>query len=644
MKKYEFKLKGFILIGILIIASISATFIFLPSSIGEYTYKIDNFSSYDDLISFFKENYDNFSDWGYYDGRMVLKSGSSESTNSNTMDSGNIDFSETNIQVEGVDEPDIVKTDGSYMYLIAKSKLYIIRAYPSDDFEILSEIAFNDNVHANDLFINDNHLVVFCNSFETFYEYDFYVDYWWGGSSDSIIYIFDIEDKINPELIYNIEIDGWYFDSRMIDEYVYVIVSEYSYEIYRVIDGNESLIIPKISINNESRNVTPRDIYYVDIPEKIDLMTHVLAINVFSGEVTQKSFLLSDSQDIYVSKNNIYITSLKYHRPLYLLESISDDNYETTIIHKISINEEEISYVAQGEVPGHILNQFSMDEYNGFFRIATTVGYVWSSDIQSSSGVYILNNELEKISEIEGIAPGEQIYSARFMGDILYLVTFKKIDPFFTIDLSDPYNPNILGKLKIPGYSDYLHPYDENHIIGIGKDTVEASEEEEEWRNLDFAWYQGIKIALFDVSDFDNPKEVAKIIIGDRGTDSPALYDHKAFLFDKEKELLIIPVTLYEIDDDIKEKYDNNTGSIYGEFTFQGAYVYSLSIEKGFEFEGRITHLNEDDYIKSGFYPNYDFSILRSLYINDVLYTISNSMVKMNYLSDFSELNSLYLE
>jgi hypothetical protein len=108
--------------------------------------------------------------------------------------------------------------------------------------------------------------------------------------------------------------------------------------------------------------------------------------------------------------------------------------------------------------------------------------------------------------------------------------------------------------------------------------------------------------------------------------------------------LLIIPVTLYEIDDDIKEKYDNNTGSIYGEFTFQGAYVYSLSIEKGFEFEGRITHLNEDDYIKSGFYPNYDFSILRSLYINDVLYTISNSMVKMNYLSDFGELNSLYLE
>ena len=210
----------------------------------------------------------------------------------------------------------------------------------------------------------------------------------------------------------------------MIDEYVYVIVSEYSYEIYNVIDDNESLIIPKITINNESRDIPANDIYYVDIPEKIDLMTHVLAINIFNDEFSQKSFLLSDSQNMYVSKNNIYITSLKYHRPFYMLESNSNENTDTTIIHKISINKGEISYNAQGEVPGHILNQFSMDEYKNFFRVTTTVGYVWSSDIQSSSSVYILDENLEKISEIEGIAPGEQIYSARFMGEKLYLVTF----------------------------------------------------------------------------------------------------------------------------------------------------------------------------------------------------------------------------
>ena len=230
------------------------------------------------------------------------------------------------------------------------------------------------------------------------------------------------------------------------------------------------------------------------------------------------------------------------------------------------------------------------------------------------------------------------------MGEKAYLVTFKKIDPFFTIDLSDPYNPQILGKLKIPGYSDYLHPYDDDHIIGIGKDTVEALDEQKEYRNLDFAWYQGLKIALFDVSDFENPQEVAKVVIGDRGTHSPVLSDHKALLFDREKELLVLPVDLYVISDDIKEQYDHYTGSTYGEFSFQGAYVYRLSLDDGFDYQGRITHFDEDDDMKSGYYGYWgSSSITRSLYIGDVLYTLSNAMVKMNDLSTLNEINSLVL-
>ena len=644
MNEGKFKLRGFIIFGILVIASISAAFIFLPSGIGEYTYNIDNFSSYEDLFYYLRDNVDNYSDYGIYYDRQPLKAGDSDSSNINYGESGNKDYSDTNIQVEGVDEPDIVKTDGSYIYVLTDSIINIVKAYPSNEARILSEISFSANVNAENLFVNDDRLVVFCNSYEYYYDDEYYVDYWWGGSSSALIYIYDISDRSNPKLANDIEVDGWYFDARMIDEYVYVIISEYSYDIYREEEGNATLIIPEIVIKNESRKIPATDIYYIDMPQKIDVMTHVIAINILNDEVTQKSYLLSDSQNMYVSKNNIFIASLKYQSPIFLFESTSSDNTETTMIHKISINRGEISYDAQGEVSGHVLNQFSMDEYNDFFRIATTIGHVWSSDIQSSSSVYILDENLKEVSRIEGIAPGEQIYSTRFMGDKLYLVTFKKIDPFFTIDLSDPYNPEILGKLKIPGYSDYLHPYDENHIIGIGKDTVEASEEEEGWRNLDFAWYQGIKIALFDVTDFDNPKEVSKIIIGDRGTDSPALHDHKAFLFDKNKELLVIPVSLYEIDDEIKDKYENYTGSIYGEFTFQGAYVYHLSIEKGFEFEGRITHMNEDDYLKSGYYPYSESSIERSLYINDVLYTISDTMIKMNHLDDLSELNSIKLD
>ena len=221
------------------------------------------------------------------------------------------------------------------------------------------------------------------------------------------------------------------------------------------------------------------------------------------------------------------------------------------------------------------------------------------------------------------------------MGEKAYVVTFKKVDPLFVLDLSDPENPEVLGKLKIPGYSDYLHPYDENHIIGIGKDTVEASSELQESRNINFAWYQGVKIAMFDVTDVENPIELYKVIIGDRGTDSEILYDHKAFLFDKEKELMVLPITLAEIQG---EKIRDNQ---YGQPTFQGAYVYNVNLEDGFELKKRITHITEDEEQKRGYRYNYNTKIRRSLYMDDTLYTISEKRIKANDLSsdEIEEIN-----
>ena len=236
------------------------------------------------------------------------------------------------------------------------------------------------------------------------------------------------------------------------------------------------------------------------------------------------------------------------------------EDQETTILHKISIDTGDVTYIAQGEVPGHILNQFSMDEHNGFFRIATTSGNNWMEGSQTSNNIYILDDTLKQVSKIENIAPGESIYAARFLGDRAYLVTFVQVDPLFTIDLSDPYNPRILGELKIPGYSEYLHPYDETHIIGIGKE-VDPSIDADKVHTPGAVYYTailGLKLALFDVSDIEHPVEEAKIVIGDRGTDSPALYDHKAFLFDREKELLVIPVSLYEIPQDTLDSVNDS--------------------------------------------------------------------------------------
>ncbi|HEC81353.1 MAG TPA: hypothetical protein ENI42_02860, partial [Thermoplasmatales archaeon] len=581
----------------------------------------------------------------YYGPNIVFtKNSVSDGATLETSMTGSIDFSKTNIQVEGVDEPDIVKTDGTYIYMIANQSIYIIKAYPWANAYVVSRIKTGNNT--KEIFINNNKLVIF----ESSYRHPENPPYnetccWWYGVTTTIIKIYDIADRTEPKLVKEVESDGSYFDARMIGEYVYVITTEHTYDIYHVTNGNETINIPEIKIDGVSKKIPVTKIYYVDIPENDYTLTHVLAININdkNKDVNIKSFLLGNTNTMYVSQHNIYLACTKYNNQAWPLTiNTYFESKETTVVHKISIKNGDISYAAQGEVPGRILNQFSMDEYNGFFRIATTTGHIW--DGNSRNNIYILNQNLSRVSEIEDIAPGERIHSARFMGTKAYLVTFKKVDPFFTIDLSDPYNPKILGKLKIPGYSDYLHPYDENHIIGIGKETVEALEYQKEMRNLDFAWYQGIKIALFDVTDFEHPKEIAKIVIGDRGTDTPVLRDHKAFLFDREKNLLVIPVTVYEIDETIKEQHNGYTGNIYGEFTFQGVYVYRVTVEKGFEFKGRVTH-RDDNEPSNGYhwYWDSDCSITRSLYIDNVLYTISNKMIKMNDLNTLEELKTVEL-
>jgi uncharacterized secreted protein with C-terminal beta-propeller domain len=280
-------------------------------------------------------------------------------------------------------------------------------------------------------------------------------------------------------------------------------------------------------------------------------------------------------------------------------------------------------------VPGTVLNQFSMDEYGDYFRVATTThGETPRND------VYVLNMALNITGSLTGLAPGETIYSARFMGERCYLVTFRNIDPLFVIDLSNPDDPKVLGYLKVTGYSSYLHPYDETHIIGIGKETVAERE--------DFAWYQGLKISLFDVSDVSNPVEIGKYEIGDRGTDSPVLWDHKAFLFDKSRNLMVIPVLVAEVDE---SKYPEGVSpDAYGEPVWQGAYVLHVSLDAGISLQGRITHIeNIADPEQEYYYYYSPFSVERSLYIGDVLYTISQAKIKMNSLENLDYINEVEL-
>ena len=658
-KKENKKGKGLVVIILLILTGALSTSFLLPQVESQYSYDVNVFQNYDDLFSFYRNMQSN-DQTVYYGFNSIMRNdgffapqaetnGAADSLNSavkSSSESGS--YSSTNVQVEGVDEPDIVKTDGTFIYLVSFQTIYIIRAYPPSSSEIISTVSF-ENYSVSNIFINDDYLIVFGTPYEmSVYLYEEKMigsaiapSYYEPSTS---IKIYDLSVISNPIEIKTIEMNGYYFNARMIGDFVYVISIQNNYNIYPLLEKNESYAIPTITIDNETHKVPATDIYYIDSPEAIQTTTHIASIDLSDMTLKQKTFLLGSSQSLYVSIDNIYLVSMHYVFQPFLRTSLSlSDNEQMMIIHKISVDGSDITYDGKAEVPGRILNQFSMDEYDGFFRIATTTGNNWEEGKQTSNNVYIFDENLEQVGSIENIAPGEEIYSARFMDEKAYLVTFKKIDPFFTIDLSDPYNPEILGKLKIPGYSDYLHPLDENHIIGIGKETVDALEDEE-WRNIDFSWYQGLKIALFDVSDFENPVELSKVVIGDRGTDSPALWDHKAFLFDAEKNLLVIPISLYEIDEDIKEKHGNYTGSIYGEFTFQGAYIYDLTIENGFQLKGLVSHLSQEDMQKSGFYPYLEKSITRSLYINDYLYTISQGMVKVNDLNTIEPQTSILLE
>ena len=410
-------------------------------------------------------------------------------------------------------------------------------------------------------------------------------------SVKTIIRIYDVSDKENPLMVGVISVNGSYFSSRMIGDYVYVIVNQPAI----ILKGEVPL--PAIALGDKVHKVRATDIKYSNTTDYSYTFTIILSFNIKNyKEATYKVFLLGATRCIYVSQRNIYITIPRFV------------GKEATEIHRIHIEDGSVIHVADGIVPGYILNQFSMDEYKGYFRIATTTGRSQRNSEVMKNNIYVLSLDLEVVGRLEGLAPNERIYSARFVGDRCYLVTFMWVDPFFVIDLSDPENPRELGRLKIPGFSRYLHPYDENYIIGIGMEE------------------SSVKISLFNVSDLSNPEEVDKYVVPWRSS-TPALWDHKSILFSKSRDLLVIPIT-------IMEKH----------LSWRGAYVFNITVD-GIRLRGTISHMNSISNIpKKGYVePLSEYPVKRALYIGDILYTLSDLKIKMNSLEDLSLIGEVKL-
>ncbi|MCE8423481.1 MAG: beta-propeller domain-containing protein [Candidatus Methanoperedens sp.] len=602
---------------------------------------------------------------------------------------GTTDYSGTNIQVEGVDEADFVKNDGKYIYVLSQAKIVILDAYPADKAKIISTISLEGR--PREIFVNDDRLIVFTENDDQIYVYPEYgyvpVQRY---AQKTTVFVYDISDRKNPEQMTNYSINGNYFRSRMIGDYVYFIVKDN-------VNYYDNLVDMPV-IRKGSAKIMAPDMYYFDNPEQSYVFHTIASIDIKSdNKIIAKSFMMGYSDNLYVSGNNIYITyrknmpyryyeteqedkfykvvvpllpndardkinaikesNLDTHEKWDKISSIMEETYnrmnekekqeylrtvekgleeyetrimqeqEKTVIQKIAIGKGDIEYKTKGEVPGSLLNQFSMDESGDNFRVATTLQYWTRSKSVQNNNVYVMDKDLGIIGKLEEIAPDERIYSTRFIGNRLYMVTFKRIDPLFVIDLSDPADPKILGKLKIPGFSDYLHPYDETHIIGVGKETGDN-----EWGGTSI---KGVKISLFDVSDVENPKQLDKYEIGAAGSDSEALRDHRAFLFDKKKNLLVIPIR--EVTG--KERYNQIYG--YMPKVWQGAYVFGVTPEDGFKLKGKVSHL--DDYEEPNYYWNSPYAVRRSLYMDNVLYTISAGKILMNDINNVTEINRVDL-
>ncbi|MGO0060648.1 beta-propeller domain-containing protein [Brevibacillus fluminis] len=565
------------------------------------------------------------------------------------------DYSATNVQVQGVDEGDVIKTDGTYLYQASGENVVITRAYPATDMKIVKTLRFDGGTFMpSELYVDDSHLVVI------------------GTSSTRTIpskkasaaeiaqptysptvhaYVYDIRDKAHIAKVRELELDGSYVSSRKIGSSLYLVSSKYL-DYYPFVERKEPMEMPVFRDSKQSeeyQSISLKDTRY--FPDRVEPNYLLIgAVNLDANKEMKVSSYLGSGENVYASTDHLYVTLTQWEQaPVQPMAKMAGDSFfrvmppsnQTSSIYKFALKADAVSYEGKGEVPGTILNQFSLDEHNGYLRIATTNGDLFRTDEHTSkNNIYVLDEKLTIAGKLEGIAPGEKIYSARFMGDRAYMVTFKKVDPLFVIDLKQPRAPKILGALKIPGYSDYLHPYDENHVIGFGKDTIEAMDSK---RN--FAWYQGMKIALFDVTDVTHPVEQFKEIIGDRGTDSELLRDHRALLFSREKNLLAFPVTVMTLKPEDKEKNTASTDfPAYGEFSFQGAYVYSLDLKNGFQLRKKITHLAPDAAQKAGanWYDSND-NIQRILYIDDALYTVSPTKIKAFSMTTLAQQGELDL-
>lgn len=557
------------------------------------------------------------------------------------------DFGRTNEQVEGVSEADIIKNDGKYLYIVRGQEFATVyrgmddtakSLYGGSDEESECEIAIvepqNDGtvkavskitvakpeseksyyMDISDMYVSGDKLVAIVNINE-YEDYDYYygdnIDiaysypaygccgYMWTKSL-TLAVAYDIKDRANPKESWRFVQDGGYISSRLIGD-EFVLLSSYSVDISAEEEKVKEECVPRVYNEDGELARVPADC--VCIMEKISGTNYLVAtvLDTDAGENRKTEAVLGAGDNVYCTTETLYVTNSTVE-DYELAEGVFGYAYtESTYIYKFDIRNYGVELVATGSVDGHALDQFSIDQYDGKLRIATTSGD-WGENL--SNQVYVLDEKLDVIGSITGIAPGETIKSVRFTGKMGYVVTFEQTDPLFVIDFSNPTAPVILGELKIPGFSEYMHPVGDGLVLGIGQDG-----------DYNGAFWGSIKISLFDVSNPAEPKEVSKLVMAENiqshdGVEkqhtyrSNALYDHKAICWDSAKKVMYIPY------DEHFESYD-----YYGMDSDVTLGVLAVKIDE----QAKTLTINGDYKVNAG--ENYN-EINRTTFIGDTLFAL----------------------
>lgn len=567
---------------------------------------------------------------GYEEVTIMEDTMEAESKDSSNAQGG--DYSTTNNQVDGVDEADMVKTNGSHVFSISENNVVIVNVKDPKKMREETKIRFTNDFYPSQLLLSNETLIIIGqkNVFRTLESDSKQNIDRIGMPMDSMtsVYFYDITNPASPKLSREIATEGYMNGARLTNNTLYYVTTVYPK--FWMMEENEDIEL-RPSVYDSKTDKEPKPMNYNNIailPNSMQANYSIIsAINVENlqdNTVMTKGYL-GGSEQLYMSKENLYLTST-------IFESTNSNSKKfiwnpgkmDTEVFKFALHETSVQFVASSRLTGTILNQFSMDEHDGYFRAVTTKGNSWDENEPSENNLFILDKRMKIVGSLTGLAKDERIYSARFMGDKAYMVTFKQTDPLFVIDVATPTAPKVLGELKIPGFSNYLHPLDENHLIGFGYETKIVPQQ---GSKEPLIMTEGMKVSLFDVSDLSNPKEVDTEVIGGQGTFSPIQYDHHALFQHREKNLYGFPITIYE----------QGVGQEYAQFKQDGALIYEITPEKGIVMKGNLLNPHNP----SQLYENWESSIQRMLYVEDSLYTIAVREITSYNLNKFEKIGKL---